>query len=243
MAASVPDAPAVGRCGAGDQTALLILAPAAEPAVGGPRASLDPAARDGVPAHLTVLYPFLPPALIDGAALTSLRRLFADFPAFTFALDQVGWFGDTVAWLAPRDDRPFRALTARAFAAFPSWPPYGGEHVDPLPHLTIGNVSDQAHLADLRAAARAVVPCLPVEATAIEVTLMGGPPPGAELPGEPAVASQPVRRGGPADPLAHGGRVPPGPARAPLADPLGRITARNRITARSSGAPERRLAA
>jgi 2'-5' RNA ligase superfamily len=183
MAAPLPGAPAVGAGAAhGDQTALLMLAPAAEPAVAESRARLDPAAGDGVPAHLTVLYPFLRPALIDGAALTTLRRLFADFPAFTFALDQVGWFGDTVAWLGPRDERPFRALTARAFAAFPSCPPYGGEHADPVPHLTFGNVSDQGDLPALRAAAQAVVPCLPVEGTAIEVTLMGGPPPGAELP-------------------------------------------------------------
>ena len=44
------------------QSALLILVPAAEPAVGEHRARLDASARDGVPAHLTVLYPFLPPA-------------------------------------------------------------------------------------------------------------------------------------------------------------------------------------
>jgi hypothetical protein len=197
MAAPAPGAPADGPAATRDQTALLILAPAAEPAVGEHRAWLDPAARDGVPARLTVLYPFLPPALIDGTTLTSLRRLFADFPAFIFTLDQVCWFGDTVAWLAPRDDRPFRALTARAFAAFPSWPPYGGEHANPVPHLTIGNVSDQAGLAALRAAVRAVTPHLPVEATAIEVTLMGGPPPGTELTADgprSAASSGPLTR-------------------------------------------------
>jgi hypothetical protein len=178
MTAPVPGEPAAAP---GEQTALLLLAPAAEPAVGQYRAALDPAARDGVPAHLTVLYPFLPPALIDGGVLTSLRRLFAGLPAFTFTLDRVRWFGDTVAWLAPLDDRPFRVLTARAFAAFPSWPPYGGEHADPIPHLTIGNISDQADRPALRAAAQAVTLRLPVEATAIEVTLLGGPPPGAGL--------------------------------------------------------------
>jgi hypothetical protein len=201
MAAPAPGAPAVGLPAApGDQTALLILAPAAEPAVGEHRATLDPAARDGVPAHLTVLYPFLPPALIDGAALTSLRRLFADFPAFTFTLDQVCWFGDTVAWLAPRDDRPFRALTARAFAAFPSWPPYGGKYADPVPHLTFGIASEQADLEALRAAAQAIAPLLPVDATAIEVTLMGGPPPGAELPSSGPRRPSPS---GPATPLTR----------------------------------------
>src|ERR1700744_4733736 len=91
------------------QSALLLLVPAAEPAVGEHRARLDASARVGVPAHVTVLYPFLPPAL-----------LFAGFPAFAFTLDRVGWFGDDVVWLGPRDEGPFRALTERAFSAFAS---------------------------------------------------------------------------------------------------------------------------
>src|ERR1700761_7063123 len=63
----VPEDPP-GPPGARDeQSALLIRVPAAEPAVGAHRARLDASARDGVPAHLTVLYPFLPPAQIDDA--------------------------------------------------------------------------------------------------------------------------------------------------------------------------------
>jgi hypothetical protein len=49
-----------GRPGAGVpgdwQSALLIAILEAEPAVGEHRARLDSSARDGVPAHLTVLY-------------------------------------------------------------------------------------------------------------------------------------------------------------------------------------------
>jgi 2'-5' RNA ligase len=157
------------------ESALLIAVPAAEPAVGEYRARLDPSARDGVPAHLTVLYPFLPPPLIDDAVLASLAALFADFPAFAFALDRVGWFGDDVVWLGPRDGRPFRALTALAWEAFPAWAPYRGQYADVTPHLTIGQ---RGGLSALRAAAEAVRPYLPVEATATEVTLMAGPSPG-----------------------------------------------------------------
>ena len=54
------------------ETALLVPVPAAEPSVGKHRARLDEAARDGVPAHITVLYPFLPPAGIDETLLASL---------------------------------------------------------------------------------------------------------------------------------------------------------------------------
>jgi 2'-5' RNA ligase len=149
--------------------------PAAEPAVAEHRARLDGSARDGVPAHVTVLYPFLPPALADDAVLASLGRLFAAIPAFAFTLDRVAWFGDAVVFLGPANPAPFRALTDLTFAAFPSCPPYGGRHPAVVPHLTIG---DRGGLAALATAGAAVAPHLPVEATATEVVLMAGPPPG-----------------------------------------------------------------
>jgi hypothetical protein len=158
--------------------------PAAEPAVRGLRAVLDASARDGVPAHVTVLYPFMPPGLIDEAVLASLARLFAGVPAFTFTLDRVSWFGDSVVWLAPRDPGPLRELIGRALAAFPAYPRYGGQYDgEVVPHLTVG---DQGGLPALRAAADAVRPLLPVEAVAAEVALMAGPPPGnpAAAPGQ-----------------------------------------------------------
>src|SRR5579863_5161972 len=147
------------------ESALLVAVPEAEPAVGEHRARLDQSARDGVPAHLTVLYPFLPPAAIDGAVLTSLRRLFAGFAPFGVTLDRVSWFGEEVVWLAPRDDRPFRALTGATWAAFPECPPYGNKYADVIPHLTIGDHDDRAAL---RAAAEAVRGHLPVAARAAE---------------------------------------------------------------------------
>jgi 2'-5' RNA ligase len=164
----------------GWETALLVPVPAAEPAVGQHRAHLDEAARDGVPAHITVLYPFLPPAAIDETLLASLGSLFAGLATFEFTLDKVGWFGEEVVWLGPRDPAPFTALADLVFTAFPSCPPYGGRHTEVVPHLTIGHVGG---LQALRAAAESVCPCLPIEAAATEVILMAGPRPG--IPGAP----------------------------------------------------------
>jgi hypothetical protein len=157
------------------ETALLLPVPAAEPCVGKHRARLDAAAMDGVPAHITVLYPFLPPAGIDETLLASLSRLFARLAAFGFTLDKVGWFGEEVVWLGPRDAAPFSALTDLVFTAFPSCPPYGGRHPEVIPHLTIGHVGGPQ---PLRAAAESVRPCLPIEAIAADVILMAGPRPG-----------------------------------------------------------------
>jgi 2'-5' RNA ligase superfamily len=162
------------------ESALLLPVPAAEDAVGGLRAALDLSARDGVPAHVTVLYPFLTASLIDDPTLHVLGRLFASVGRFGFTLDRVGWFGESVVWLGPRDERPFRALTELAFEAFPACPPYRGQYADVVPHLTVGHAGDHVDgdpLPALRAAEDAVRPHLPITVEATEVILMIGPSP------------------------------------------------------------------
>ena len=84
------------------------------------RAVLDASARDGVPAHVTVLYPFMPPALAGDAVLAGLARLFAGFPAFTFTLDRVAWFGDSVGLARAARPGPVACLIGHAAAAFPA---------------------------------------------------------------------------------------------------------------------------
>ena len=81
---------------------------------------------------------------------------------------------------------PFLALMRLAAAAYPTCLPYGGAHEDVVPHLTVGHDSaDQpADPAELRAAAEAVRPLLPIAAEATEVILMTGPRPG-RAPGPP----------------------------------------------------------
>jgi len=159
-----------------EESALLVTVPAAEPAVARHRSRLDKSAAEGVPAHITVLYPFLPPDLIDTATYAALARLFASVPSFRFTLDRTAWFPGPVLWLGPADPAPFSALIGLAAATFPSCPPYGGLVTEVIPHLTIG---DSASRADLEAAEREVRPHLPIHAEATEVTLMAGPPPGS----------------------------------------------------------------
>ena len=159
-----------------DESALLVAVPAAEPAVAAHRSRLDTSAAVGVPAHITVLYPFLPPDLIDVDTRATLTRLFASIPRFRFTLDRTRWFPDPVLWLAPSDPAPFSALTGLVVAAFPSCPPYGGQVTEVIPHLTIG---DGAPRVELEAAEAEVRQHLPIEAEATSVTLMTGPPPGS----------------------------------------------------------------
>jgi 2'-5' RNA ligase len=159
---------------AATQTALVVTVPEAEAAVGPYRAALDRAAGWGVPAHVTVLYPFLAPARIDRDVRAALAEVFAARPGFDVTFARVAWFGDSVVWLAPEPDRPFRDLTAAVVHRFPETPPYEGAHDDDVvPHLTIGH---DAPPAVLRRAGEAVSGHLPIRATVGAVRLLAGAP-------------------------------------------------------------------
>jgi hypothetical protein len=143
--------------------------PQAEPVVGPFRERLDSSAGLGVPAHITVLYPFIPPAGLDAAVLGQLERLFAAVPRFAFRLDRTSWFGDEVVCLTPGDPGPFQSLTQRVVEAFPAYPPYGGQFEGIIPHLTIG---DGQPADDLRAAEASVRPLLPITGEVTAVSLI-----------------------------------------------------------------------
>jgi 2'-5' RNA ligase len=155
------------------QTGLIVAVPAAEPAVAAHRATLDRAAGWGVHAHITLLYPFLPPEAVDDRTLAALHEIAAAEPRFDLTLDRIAWFGDTVVWLAPNPARPFRALTAALTARFPETPPYGGAHPEPVPHLTIGHDHPRP---TLEAAATAVTAHLPITTTVTAIRLITGTP-------------------------------------------------------------------
>jgi 2'-5' RNA ligase len=155
------------------ESAVLVAVPEAEEVVGPFRARLDHSAAWGVPAHVTVLYPFIAPNTIDGPALRRLTEAVDSVPAFDVTLARLRWFGDTVLWLAPTPDTPFRELTAAVWSRFPHSPPYGGAVADPLPHLTVGQ---DAPVDVLRDAAKQIEPLLPVRAHITAVHVMCGAP-------------------------------------------------------------------
>ncbi|WP_250003629.1 2'-5' RNA ligase family protein [Actinoplanes sp. M2I2] len=157
-------------------SALIVAVAEAEPVVADHRDRLDQAASWGVPAHVTVVFPFLPPPQIDRRVLTGLRRAAAGVPAFFCSFDRVGWFGERVVWLAPEPCGPFQALTAAVTARFPAARPYEGLYDEVVPHLTIGHDHPPA---ELKAAAEAVAGKLPVRARVTSMRLaVGCPGPG-----------------------------------------------------------------
>jgi 2'-5' RNA ligase len=121
------------------QTALLVPIPRIGPLIDPWRRRHDPVAAEGIPPHVTVLWPFLEQHQITAEDVETLRQLFEQFEPFDVDLAQVGMFDEDVLHVLPEPDTPFRELTAAVHAVFPQAPPYEGRHPDPTPHVTVGH--------------------------------------------------------------------------------------------------------
>ena len=149
------------------ESALLVPVPEAEPSVRRHRLRHDSIALRGVPAHITVLYPFVPPDGITDETAESVREVLAPFRAFSFRLSRLERFPEGALYLAPDPAEPFVRLTGAFGARFPDYRPYGGIHAEVIPHLTVAHDPDAplAELADIR-------DHLPITCRAREIWLM-----------------------------------------------------------------------
>jgi hypothetical protein len=139
------------------RTALIVPVPEADPHIAGLRVAHDSSAALGVPAHVTILFPFFDVGDVDEAAVADL---ISGFPAFDFELDRVDRFPDGTTWLHPSPSLPFVDLTAAVWQRWPERPPYEGLHDEVIPHLTIGETPIDVQLE------------LPIAARARQVTLI-----------------------------------------------------------------------
>jgi 2'-5' RNA ligase len=149
------------------RSALIVEVPEAEPAVHDWRVKYDNA-RLGIPAHITLLFPFFSSDRLDDGVKDELRGLFSAQPPISFSLTKVSVFPDETIWLAPEPSEPFRRLTESIVERYPEYPPYEGIHDEIIPHLTVtsGDASLQHDVeADL-------APHLPIRAETRHVTLL-----------------------------------------------------------------------
>lgn len=123
------------------ESAILLDVPEAEPLVGALRATGDPSARLGIPAHVTLLYPFVPDP--DEGTVEELRWFFAGVDGFHLTFSAVGEFPEVV-YLAPEPETVVRGLTDALFRRWPDCPPYRGAFDDVVPHLTVVASPDAA---------------------------------------------------------------------------------------------------
>ena len=104
----------------------------------------DRAARAGAGSHVTVLYPFLPTAELNGDIRQGLAAIARTVEPFDVVFRRVRRFDDGVVWIEPEPAEPFRRLTASVTAAWPGHPPYGGLFDDVISHLTVVEAGDDA---------------------------------------------------------------------------------------------------
>lgn len=102
-------------------------------------------ARLGIPAHVTLLFPFVAAPSIRPDVLSSVARVIGGAAAFDMAFRRVRRFEpgegapNGVVWLAPEPATPFVSLIDRLWRAFPEYPPYGGVFDEVIPHVTIAD--------------------------------------------------------------------------------------------------------
>jgi 2'-5' RNA ligase len=154
------------------ESALVIPIPEAEALVHSFRIKYDPSAPLGVPAHVTVLYPFKPPAEITPEIVRSLGNLLSKESSFKAQFTEFRRFPD-VLYLSPEPANSFRHLTEIVASRFPETPPYGGKFSEITPHLTVAQVSDSGILNKITSAfEQAAKEHLPIQALVREVLLM-----------------------------------------------------------------------
>lgn len=115
---------------------LAVCVCEAEGMVGRLRTEFDPSAREGLGAHITILFPFIPPRALSSDTMLILERLFSKHCRFNYSLPRVGRFPGT-AYLEPEPCEPFIELTRMIVRHFPQYPPYEGAFSQIVPHLTV----------------------------------------------------------------------------------------------------------
>jgi hypothetical protein len=122
-------------------TALVLLVPEAEPLVQAWRTRHDPVATRGMPAHVTLVYPFLPQPRLDASTTATLGSLFLRTPLARLVFREVRCFPEVV-YLAPEPAGLVVDLVRALVALFPEAPPYGGAFPTIVPHLTVAHASE-----------------------------------------------------------------------------------------------------
>jgi 2'-5' RNA ligase len=104
-----------------------------------------------VPAHLTVLYPFVPYEQLDNAC-TRLHQICGDIVPFDVTIAGYAEFPGVI-YMPPRNPQPIKDVFRRIYRQFPECPPYRGAFGDDItPHLTIGEFDSEEEQQAARAA-------------------------------------------------------------------------------------------
>jgi 2'-5' RNA ligase len=154
------------------EAALVVLVPEVEPIIGPYRNEYDPAAAAGMPAHITINYPFIPGIEPSNDLYRRLAEVTAEIRAFEFSFHQYSRFPD-VLYLAPEPEYLFKELIEKIAKKFPESPPYGGVFDTVVPHLTVAHSEDGGVLRSIESQLGEVSPnFLPISTFVDQIVLM-----------------------------------------------------------------------
>ena len=142
---------------AGVTTGLVVPVPAAEDLLAAVGRRHPDAARSGVPAHVTVLFPFLPPEKIDDGTLRTLRELFEQHPPMPVRFTECRRRAEFV-YLRPEPTDGLRRLLDHARREWPDVIPYEGAFGEVEPHLTVSIRTGEDTAARIHAESGSALP-------------------------------------------------------------------------------------
>jgi len=135
----------------------VVLVPAAEAVVSAWRGGFDESAAQGMPAHITVLYPFLTEEQLTDSVIARLAALCEGLPVLDLRFQRTGRFPG-VLYLDPDPADGLRRLTAAIERTWPQAPPYGGRFDRVIPHLTVAHGVDDGLLGEIELDIRTGLP-------------------------------------------------------------------------------------
>ncbi len=118
----------------GEDTAIVVPVRLPAPLEGLRRRTTEEAAT-GLPAHLTLLYPFVESDALDDELRQRLAAILSPIDAFDYRLTEQRRWPDTL-YAAVEPEAPFRSLQSTLAAAFPEFPVYEGAF-EFDPHVTV----------------------------------------------------------------------------------------------------------
>jgi len=123
-----------------------------------------------IPFSITLLYPWLPAAVLREEELRRLSAFFAERPPLEFALTRVTEFPGVVAYAVPEPDDNCARRCARSGPCTRSVHPTAAPGSEPPPHATLTRYANPINATFEQAKAR-VEPLLPVDCVVSEAIL------------------------------------------------------------------------
>jgi hypothetical protein len=155
---------------------LMVPVPAADALVRTAQARFQPNSpaahllTDLTAAHVTVLWPFLPPDRIDHQVLGELRAICAIYPRHAFMLERVAVFPGGGVYLPTEPSNVFVELTRAVWKRWPEYPPYRGMYAEIIPHVTVAVIKTDSEV--IQQAIRFAESFLPIRAEADELQVI-----------------------------------------------------------------------